>query len=278
MQKIVIAGGSGLIGQFLLKILHAEGYDATTLQRPYSSTSLSGATTIINLAGESLSSGRWTPHKKKMILESRIGVLKSLREILQNNPNTVKTLISASAIGYYGSTTSDQIYQEDDPCGNDFLAAICSAWESAADTFEALGVRVVKIRIGIVLSKQGGALPKLMIPLKFGVSTPLGSGKQWMPWIHMDDLAGIFLYAIRHEDIKGPFNAVAPSHITNRGFMKGLADHYHRLFIPIGVPAFLMNALMGEMATITLEGSRISSEKIVSAGYNFKRPDLKDAF
>jgi uncharacterized protein len=278
MQKIVIAGGSGLIGRFLLKNLHAEGYDATALKRPYSSTSLSGATTIINLAGESLSTGRWTPVKKKMILESRTEVLKSLKEILQNNPNTVKNLISASAIGYYGSTTSDHIYHEDDPCGNDFLAAICSGWESAADSFEALGVRVVKIRIGIVLSRQGGALPKLMIPLKFGVSTPLGSGKQWMPWIHMDDLSGIFLHAIQHQDMSGPFNAVAPGHITNRDFMKELAVHYHRLFIPFGVPAFLMKALIGEMATITLEGSRISSEKILNAGYRFKHPNLIDAF
>jgi uncharacterized protein len=277
MQKIVIAGSSGMIGQFLMKRLHSEGINAIGLPRPYSANSLSGATTIINLAGESLASGRWTPDKKKKILESRLGVLGALREIIKNNPNTVKTLISASAVGYYGSATSDHIYHEDDPGGNDFLAGICSKWESAADSFENLGIRVVKIRIGIVLSQQGGALPKLMIPLKFGVSTPLGSGKQWMPWIHMDDLTGIFMQAIRNEELKGPFNAVAPGHITNHDFMKELAKVHHRLFIPFGTPAFLLKAVLGEMATITLEGSRISSEKVISAGYNFKHSNLQDA-
>lgn len=270
MEKVVVAGGSGLVGQALIPVLKAAGYDAVALHRPYSAESLDGAATIINLAGENLSAGRWTSKRKQSITDSRVNSLNTLRELLLNGPNSVKTLISASASGYYGTVTSDQIFSENDPAGDDFLAGVCRKWESAADSFDALGIRVVKVRTGVVLSEKGGALPKLSMPLKFGVSVPLGSGKQWIPWIHIDDLAKIFLYLLQHENITGPVNAVAPNPVTNFSLMKQLAQQRHRLFIPIGVPAFLLKAILGEMALVTLEGSRISPEKLIGSGFEFQ--------
>ena len=190
------------------------------------------------------------------------------------SPETISTTISASAIGYYGSTTSGRIYNEDDPSGDDFLAGVCREWESAADSFEPLGIRVAKVRIGVVFSEKGGALPKLMMPLKFGVSVPLGSGNQWIPWIDIDDLARVFLHLLQHPGLSGPFNAVAPNPVTNRQLMKQLAVQKHRLFIPIGVPAFLLKAMLGEMAVVTLEGSRVSVQKLIRSGFEFKNPEL----
>ncbi len=274
MEKIVVTGGSGLIGQELLSLLHQSGYEAIALRRPYSADSFASATTIINLAGESLSSGRWTKARKKSILSSRVDTLGTIRELVSKNPGTLKTIISASAVGYYGSTSSPHIYSETDPAGTDFLARVCREWEQAADSFESLGIRVVKVRIGVVLSEKGGALPKMMLPLKFGISVPLGSGKQWLPWIHIDDLTQIFLHLIRNPDLHGAFNAAAPNPVTSRDFMKYLAKKKHRIFIPIGVPAFLLKAILGEMAIVTLEGSRVSPAKLIDSGFRFDQPSL----
>ncbi len=274
MEKIAIAGGSGLIGQALIPVLQAAGHEAFALSRPYLAESLKGVTTIINLAGENLSSGRWTAERKKRIIDSRVEALASLHELITQGPTTVKTLISASAIGYYGSTTSDRIFTEQDPAGNDFLADVCREWEAAADLFGPLGIRVAKVRIGVVLSEKGGALPKMMMPLKFGISTPLGSGRQWLPWIDMDDLTRVFLHLLEHKELSGPFNAVAPNPLTNSQFMKQLAKKHHRLFIPVGVPAFLLKAALGEMAVVTLEGSRISAEKLNESGFVFTKPQI----
>ena len=198
MEKIIITGGTGLIGQALIPVLEAAGYHAVALRRPYTADALFGATAIINLAGENLSSGRWTAKQKRKIIHSRVSTLDTLRKLMPDYNKTIRTLISASAVGYYGSTTSGHIFTEDDPAGGDFLAEVCREWEAAADSFEASGIRVAKVRIGVVLSEKGGALPKLMLPLKFGVSIPLGSGNQWMPWVHIDDLAGIFLHLLQH--------------------------------------------------------------------------------
>ena len=272
MEKIVITGGSGLLGQAIIPVLKEAGYDAVALRRPYVQGDLAGATAIINLAGESLSAGRWTTSRKKEIIQSRVNTLGSIRDLLQTG--TVKTLISASAVGYYGSVTTDHIYTEDDPPGNDFLAEVCREWESAANSFRPLGMRVATVRIGVVLSEKGGALPKMMMPLRFGVSVPLGSGKQWLPWIHTDDLARVFLHLLQHPELSGPFNAAAPEPVTNLEFMKHLAHLKNRLFIPVGVPGFLLKVMLGEMAVVTLRGSRISADKLIRSGFEFRFPEL----
>jgi uncharacterized protein (TIGR01777 family) len=272
LEKIVITGGSGLLGQAIIPVLKEAGYDAVALRRPYVQGDLAGATAIINLAGESLSAGRWTTSRKKEIIQSRVNTLGSIRDLLQTG--TVKTLISASAVGYYGSVTTDHIYTEDDPPGNDFLAEVCREWESAANSFRPLGMRVATVRIGVVLSEKGGALPKMMMPLRFGVSVPLGSGKQWLPWIHTDDLARVFLHLLQHPELSGPFNAAAPEPVTNLEFMKHLAHLKNRLFIPVGVPGFLLKVMLGEMAVVTLRGSRISADKLIRSGFEFRFPEL----
>lgn len=274
MSKIAITGGTGLVGQALIPVLTAAGYDAIAVRRPYSADSFHGVSAIINLAGENLSAGRWTAARKKSIIDSRVNTLNSIREILENSPNSVKTLISASAAGYYGTITSDHIYTEEDASGDDFLAAVCREWESAADSFESMGIRVAKVRIGVVLSEKGGALPKLMMPLKFGVSVPLGTGNQWLPWIHLDDLTRVFLHLLQNPGLTGAFNAVAPHPVTNRQLMKYLAKQKHRLFIPIGVLSFLLKLMLGEMAVVTLQGSEISAEKLIKSGFEFQVPDL----
>lgn len=286
MSTVLISGGSGLIGQSLIPVLSGAGYRPVILSRSgqknkgktpttgYTADALEGATAIINLAGENLSAGRWTAERKKKIISSRVNTLTTLYRLLQENPHSVKTLISGSATGYYGTQTSDVIFRETDPPGHDFLAEVCIQWEEAARSFESLGIRVLTVRTGVVFSDQGGALPKLMMPLKFGISLPLGSGKQWIPWISVDDLSGIFLHLLQNEGLSGVFNAVAPEPVTNRQLMKQLARQYHKLFIPIGVPAYLLKMALGEMSIVTLQGSRVSSEKIERTGFVFTRPRI----
>ncbi len=276
MEKIAVTCGSGFVGQVLIPLLRESGHEAFALRRPYSAGDLDGVTTIINLAGENLSAGRWTSERKRRITGSRVNTLNNIRELLLSGKHSVKTLISASAVGYYGTMTSDHIYFEDDPAGNDFLAGVCREWELAADSFGSLGVRVAKVRIGVVFSEKGGALPKLMLPLKFGIAAPLGSGRQWIPWIRIEDLAGIFKHLVENSALSGPFNAAAPSPVTNRQLMQMLARRHRRLFLPIGVPAFLLRLALGEMAMITLEGSRVSTEKIISSGFEFHYPKLEE--
>ncbi len=274
MEKIAIAGGSGLVGQALIPVLRAAGHEAFALKRPYLPDDLKGVTVLINLAGENLSSGRWTPDRKRRIIDSRVNALDALREILASGPHSVKTLISASASGFYGNITSDKIYTETDPSGGDFLADVCRQWESAADRFVELGIRVAKVRIGVVFSEKGGALPKLMMPLKFGVSVPLGSGNQWLPWIHIDDLVGIFQHLAEHPELSGAFNAASPNPLTSRQLMKILAKQHHRLYIPVGVPSFMLKLALGEMSTVVLKGSRISPQKIMQCGFTFHHPSI----
>jgi len=269
MEKIAIAGGSGLVGQALLPVLREAGHEAFAWKRPYNAEMLNGVTVIINLAGENLSGGRWTRQQKALILNSRVNTLKTIYRMLEGAPHTVHTLISSSASGYYGSKTTDTVYREADPPGTDFLAEVCRLWEEAADRFATLGVRVAKVRTGVVFSSAGGALPKLMMPLKFGVSVPLGSGRQWLPWIDINDLVRMFLHLVDHPNLSGPFNAVSPNPVTNRELMKLLAKTRHRLYLPFGPPAFLLRFLLGEMSIVVLEGARLSTEKILDAGFTF---------
>jgi hypothetical protein len=190
--------------------------------------------------------------------------------------NQVKTLISASASGYYGTVTTDRTFTEDDPPGSDFLATVCREWEEAALAFGATGTRVALVRIGVVLTDRGGALPKMALPLKFGLSAPLGNGVQWVPWIRLEDLCRIFIHLLDRPNLSGPFNAVAPEPATNRGLMQALARRYRKLFIPIGVPPLLLRLLLGEMSVITLRGTRLSSARIRETGFRFDYPDLSE--
>jgi len=276
-EKIVIAGGSGMIGQALLEMLHAAGRNAQALRRPYRAEDLKEATAIINLAGENLSAGRWTTRRKKLILDSRTQTLETLLKLNQEAGNPIKSLISTSASGYYGTTTTQHVFQEEDPPGTDFLAGVCRAWEESALRFQSAGTRVAIVRIGVVLTDRGGALPKMAMPLKFGLSVPLGSGKQWVPWIRLEDLCRIFIHLLDEPQLSGPFNAAAPEPVNNRELMKTLARNKRRLFLPIGVPPLFLKLMLGEMAVVTLQGSRLSASRIEASGFRFTYRNLPEA-
>lgn len=228
---------------------------------------------IIHLAGAGIADKKWTEKRKQIIIDSRVKSTELLFEAVKRLKAPIKTFISSSAIGYYGSVTSDIIFTENHKSAQDFLGQVCSLWEKAINLFLKEKIRTCIIRTGIVLSNKGGALKKMKTP----VVTPLGNGKQYMPWIHIEDLCNIYIKAIEDKDMNGVYNGVAPEHITNSSFSKQLASAFKRPFLPIGAPSFLLKIAFGEMATILLNGSRISSSKIKEAGFSFKYLTLKKA-
>jgi len=232
---------------------------------------------IIHLAGVNIGGKRWTKKRKRKIIGSRTKSADLIFNNIDRHNTRLKAFISASAIGYYGGSTSEQIFLETDPPASDFLGQTCEQWETAADQFNELGVRTVKIRTGIVLSSQGGALSKLKIPIQLGFGSAIGHGKQYMPWIHLDDLCAIYIKAMEDQTMTGAYNAVAPEYITNKAFTRKLARVLHRPYWFPNIPAFLMRLFFGEMSVTLLSGSRISSEKIEAAGYTFQYPDLNGA-
>ncbi|MGV6860867.1 MAG: TIGR01777 family oxidoreductase [Putridiphycobacter sp.] len=294
-EKVLIAGGSGLIGQNLMQLLLTEGYEVSILSR---TENLNGSVKayywspkkgeinldalkevdyIINLAGENIGGKKWSKSQKNKIQDSRMDSTKLLFNSVKNQKINLKAYISASAVGYYGAITSEKIYKESDPPHNDFLGQTCQIWEEAVDLFTTLDIRTAKLRTGVVLSKKGGALKKLVTPIKFFVGAPLGNGKQFMPWIHVDDLAKMYLFVMQHNQIKGPINAVAPQHVNNREFTKSIAKTIHRPILLPFVPKFMLKLVLGEMADMILYGSRVSAEKIIENGFTFKYESLNKA-
>ena len=293
MGIVLITGASGLIGGALISRLTEEGVDAIPLLRtdtPATSKSISWnphtgeislpkKTTIdavVHLAGESIASGRWTSSKKRLLWDSRIKPTKLLCESLGRYDPKPPVLISASAVGYYGNR-SDESLNEASSSGDGFLAELGQAWERATAPATNAGIRVVNLRIGIVLSKSGGALAKMLPAFKLGLGGPLGSGNQFMSWIALDDLVSIILFAIRNEDIRGPINATSPNPITNKEFTKALAKAVRRPAI-LPVPRFALNILFGQMADEALLASqRALPQKLAEAGFQFQYPNLSDA-
>ena len=232
---------------------------------------------VINLAGVSLAEGRWTRIRKQEIINSRIQSTEFLFYKLKSMRHSVEAFISASAVGYYGSH-HDELVDESFPAGKDFLATCCLYWEEAARKISSLGIRTAIFRIGIVLSKDGGALPLLALPVKLFAGAPLGSGKQFLSWIHHNDICRIILKAAEDKNINGIYNAVAPAPITNKEFMKVLAQIFHRpMFLP-AVPSVLLKLVLGEKASTVTEGQRVSCKKILDTGFIFQFPDLQSAF
>ncbi|HCE53579.1 MAG TPA: TIGR01777 family protein [Lutibacter sp.] len=293
MASILVTGGTGFIGRTLSDLLRENGHTVLVLSRAKTDKpntfywnlaeryiepeAIIDTDYIIHLAGEGIADKRWTPQRKKDLINSRVETANLLFEkVKELNPN-LKGFISASGIGYYGAITSEKIYNENDAAGRDFVSAICKVWEKAANQFNKINIRTVILRTGVVLSKEGGALEKLSQPIKLGVGAALGSGEQYIPWIHLEDLCNMYLFAIENEEFKGIYNAVAPEHLTNKSLTKIIANKLKKpLWLP-NIPAFVMKLLLGKMAIIILEGSRISSEKIVAAGFKFKLPTLKEA-
>ncbi len=293
MAKVLITGGTGLVGKHLRMQLLKKGYDVAVLSRtkePLNQTyrwdidkreietgTLENADYIVHLSGANIGERRWTAKRKQRIIDSRVKSTQLLFDEIKKQDKKPLAFISASAIGYYGAKTSDKIYTEKDLPANDFLGNTCQQWEQAADSFVDLGVRTVKIRTGVVLSKQGGALAKMMAPVRMGMGSAIGNGEQFMPWIHIDDLCGIYIRAIEDIKMKGAYNAVAPSHINNKDFTKVLASVLKKPFWFPNIPSVAMKLMFGEMAEIILSGSRVSGKKVNEAGYHFLFPDLTSA-
>ena len=291
MEKVLITGGTGLIGTRLSEMLTSKGYEVRWLSRNENSNSkypsfvwdINNGTIdekafedldyIVHLAGAGIADKKWSDQRKKVIIDSRVESTKLLYQYVQKLNIPLKAFISSSAIGYYGSVTSEIIFKEEDKAGKDFISKVCDLWEQAIFEFEAHEIRTVAVRTGIVLSNEGGALAKMKTP----VITPLGNGLQYMPWIHIDDLCNFYIKAIEDENIKGAFNGVAPEHETNRTFSKKLAKAFDRPFIGLGVPGFILKGAFGEISTILLNGSRVSSKKMAATGFQFQFRLLNDA-
>jgi uncharacterized protein (TIGR01777 family) len=291
--KIAITGASGLIGRRLLKVLGNAGHELLVLSRHGGTNlpagvrlavwdpergaapgeALSDVDAVVHLAGENVAQ-RWTDAAKRRIRESRVGGTRRLVEALAALPRRPAALVCASAIGYYGAR-GDEVLTEDAPAGSGFLADVCAAWEREAQTAEALGMRVARLRIGIVLDVRGGALQRMLPPFRLGVGGPLGDGRQWMSWIHLDDLAALFRFALERP-LAGAVNAVSPNPLTNADFARELARILGRPSI-IPTPAFALKLAFGEMAEVLLGSQRVTPQQAIEAGFTFEYADLRPA-
>jgi uncharacterized protein len=293
-KNILITGASGLIGQRLTECLLQKGHRVSHLGRKVHEGTIPSYTwdvpkrwidpralqqtdAIIHLAGAGIADKPWTPQRKKEILESRTHSTQLLYSELAKQQHSVKTMVSASAIGYYGFGGGDEVFTEASEPGTDFLASVTKQWETEVDALEKLSLRVVKIRIGIVLSENGGALKPMIVPVKLFVGSPLGTGRQYLSWIHIDDLCNLFIHAVENESMNGAYNGVAPTPATNAAFTKAIAHVLQRpLWLP-NVPAFVLKVLLGEMAALVLEGSFVSAEKVQHTNFQFQYPELQGA-
>jgi hypothetical protein len=302
MSTIVITGGTGLIGTALTKMLTAQGHEVIILSRTAKRSSVPDVTYatwdvaskkfderafastdyIVHLAGAGVADKKWTEARKKEIVDSRTEssalVVKALKEV----PNKVKAVISASAIGFYGDDSirspKKNAFTEEMPADKEFLGETCRLWEESIEPVEKLGKRLVKLRIGIVLSNNGGALPEFKKPIRFGIAGVLGSGKQVVSWIHIDDLCRMFIYAIENENMRGAYNAVAPAPVRNKELTLLLAQKMKgSFFVHMHVPAFALKLMLGEMSVEVLKSATVSCEKIREAGYNFLYSSLEPA-
>jgi len=292
MKKILITGGTGLVGTALCFKLQALGFEVAILSRTKNEKStlptyywdvaknkidisiINSVDCIIHLAGVNISEKRWSKNQKEQILDSRIKSAELIFNNIDIKNNQLKAFITASAVGFYGAITSNQIFDETAPAADDFLGQTCFKWEQVADKFATIGIRTVKIRTGIVLTKKGGALAKIAKPIKLGFGAAIGNGSQYLPWIHIDDLINIYYKAIETETMIGAYNAVAPEQLTNQEFSKKVALSLKKSIWLPNIPAIIFKLIFGEMAVILLNGSRISSVKIEALGFQFKYPKL----
>lgn len=303
-MKVVVTGATGFIGRPLCADLVGAGHTVTALSRdagrarailgpsvqslPWGRQegvdwrqAVAGADVVMNLAGESLAAQRWTPEFKQRLGTSRVETTRRLVEAICQAKREPGALISTSAIGYYGSR-QDELLTEASAPGSGFMADLCKEWEAEAEKATACGVRVVRMRVGVVLG-QGGALEKMLYPLpipispwKLGLGGPMGSGRQWLSWVHLDDVAGLFLWAATNREVQGAVNATAPNPVTNAEFVATLGRVLHRPAV-LPIPGFALKALVGEFAESLLTGQKVFPEAAQRLGYRFRYPDLETA-
>ncbi len=292
-QRIIISGASGLIGSALTSFLSERGWNVARLVRrsPRAGKSeiqwspadgvldthaLDGSDAIIHLGGANVAAGRWTAARKASIRDSRVLSTRLLSDVISAMARPPRVFICASGTGYYGNR-GDELLNEESPPGEGFLAEVCRAWESAAEPARQAGVRVVNLRIGVVLSADGGALPKMLPAFRIGLGGVLGGGGQYMSWISMTDLVGMIGFLIDHDDLAGPINAVAPQPVTNREFTRTLGRVLKRPTI-LPIPAIGVRAILGEMGqALLLEGNRVRPARVESSEFRFQYPDLEGA-
>lgn len=279
-KKVLITGGSGLVGTQLVKLLLNHGYEVSLLSRKKESIpnvnvyewnvgkeyieegAFENVSYLIHLAGAGIADARWSAERKKEILDSRTESIGLIAKQLAERNITLESFVSASGISYYGTDTGNVKHTENDPAGNDFLSHVTVAWEKAADAIANTGVRTVKLRTGIVLSEKGGALPKMALPAKFGFGAPLGSGRQWVSWIHINDLCNMYLQALTDTSMHGAYNAVAPSPVTNNELTNEICKALNRPQWLPHVPAFVLKLAFGEMAGAVLGSNYIVNQRI----------------
>jgi uncharacterized protein len=295
MQKILITGGSGLIGTKLTDMLLERGHDVSHLGRSSSkdrkvrtfiwdikdqkidSNAFEGVETVVHLAGANVGDKPWTKKRKQEILESRTLSTRLLFDFLKNTRHSVTTLVSASAIGYYGFGDEAKVFHEGDEPGNDFLAEVVRKWEAEVDAISALGIRIVKVRVGIVLSREAGALKEMVKPIKFYLGAALGKGYQKISWIHIDDVCEVFIKGIEDREMSGPVNAVGPVPVTNRELTEAIARTLGRPITLPAVPEGILKFFLGDMADLVLKGSTVSNKKLVDGGFKYRFPTLDAA-
>lgn len=291
MAIILITGGSGLIGHALTHALRADGHTVRWLSRRANGTdrfawdvakgtidarALLDVDHVVHLAGAGIADKRWSSARVKELIDSRATSARLLLNAMRDRSITPKSFISAAGIGYYGAVTSDHVFTESDPPGSDTIARISVEWERAVDEWTPL-CRVVKLRTPLVLAREGGALPRLATIARWGLASPLGSGRQWMPWVHIDDLVRIYTQALFREDMSGAYNANASEQPTNKEFMRALAQAVKRPFFLPAAPAFALRMALGELSSVLLEGSRASNGKLLATGFHFDHEKLDGA-
>lgn len=295
-QTVLITGGTGTIGRRLTQLLQQKGYRINLLSR--SAKPIQGARIyqwdikkghidpqaimtadhIIHLAGAGIADERWTDARKDEILTSRTQSTELLAQSLAKNPHTVKSFVASSAIGYYGGDTGDRPLTETSEGGSDFLAQVTRAWERSEDQVAALGVRTVKLRTGVVLTMEGGALPKLAQPIRLGAGGPVGSGQQYISWIHIDDLCQMYMQAITDESWQGVYNAVAPTPVTNETLTRAIAAVLHRPILVPSIPNFAIKLLYGELAITVTGGNYVLNKRITEeTNFQYRYADLMNA-
>lgn len=289
MQTILITGSNGLVAQSLVPILKKK-YKLKFLTRNpkkeneyfwdinkgiIDEKSLENVEIILHLAGASIGEKRWTKVRKKEILDSRTKSAQLILKKIKEKNIRLKTFLSASAVGYYGTITTENIFDENSPCGNDFLSQVCQKWEQTADDFSTIADRILKLRFGVILSPKSGALKKMILPTKYNLNSPIGNGKQIIPWIDIDDLIRFIDFCLENQNISGTYNAVSPNPVSNQLFTQTLAKVLNKKILLPNLPQWIIKLLFGEMSILLLEGSKISAEKILNTGFKFQYPDLE---
>jgi uncharacterized protein (TIGR01777 family) len=304
METVLITGGTGMIGTAVSQALLERGYNVIILTRSLvddkqkikkdslsyaewdvqkqtiDKNAITKADHIIHLAGAGVADKRWTKKRKQEIVNSRVDSGKLIVDSLKTIPNKVKTVVSIAGIGWYGpdpQNPNQTPFTENDSPYNDFLAETCKQWEAAIEPVSFMGIRLVKFRTGPVLSNDGGAFVEFKKPLKFGFATILGTGKQILSWIHVDDVVRIFMYALENNSVEGVYNAVAPSPVSNRDLILKIAKEKDGFYIPSYVPSFVLKIVVGELSVEVLKSATVSSKKIQDAGFIFQYPDMSSA-